>query len=104
MRIKINMLEATAAGARSVKELTAALKEATATLKLAEKIGDLTRTANNNGISQNMRNRIKAQIAAVKEKAGVTRTPNYAAALNTVNKLKSQLEKQRAKARAAGKK
>lgn len=104
MRIKINMLEATAAKKppltaaekkAKIKLLVTALKEAKAKLTLATTLFRLKQELNRTHTSQTQKNRVKAQIKAHMEKAGIVRTPNYPAALNEVEKIKKQLEKAR---------
>lgn len=80
-----------------VKELRQKVKEATAKLKLATELGKLKRELNRTNISDAQKTRYKTKIKAIMEKEGITRTPNYAAAVNDLEKAKARLTKATAK-------
>lgn len=104
MRIKINMLEAVAAKKAPVtasekkakiKLLVTALKEAKAKVVLAKKLSELKRGMAMSNISQTQKDRYKVKIKTVMEQAGITRTPDYEAALRAVEVAEQKLEKAR---------
>lgn len=103
MRIKINLMEATAARApltaaeqkAKLKALTTALKEAQAKVVLAKKLSELKLGMAMPNISQAQKDKYKVKIKAVMEKAGITRTPDYGAALHAVEVAKQKLIKAR---------
>lgn len=80
-----------------VKELRQKVKEATAKLKLATQLAELKRRLNTLNVSDAQKTRYKTKIKAIMEKEGITRTPNYAAAVNELDKAKARLTKAAAK-------
>lgn len=95
MLIKINMLQAVAAS--DVAELRQKVKEATVKLALAKELATLKRDRDRNNISDAQKARYTKKIKSIMEKAGVTRAPNYAAAVNDLDKAKARLARATAK-------